>query len=92
MESFVLNYKNINKIKGKTIQWASGGYNGGYSGIAKVNSITKTKKNPLSCEILEGDDLNYAFTEYFNNPLLIKQSDICFSDGDRFVVVKSIKS
>lgn len=92
MEHLFLTNKNMDVILGKTIKWTSAGYTGnggGYKGISKILEIDSTKKNPFKTETISGENFDYAFVENFENKL-IKEKDICFSDGDRFVVVLEI--
>ena len=83
-----LTVANAKSFEGKTITWK--GY-GDYEGVALINKVDTSKRNPLECTIIQGDNLNYAFNEYFGHRTLQEKADICFSDGDRFVTVIKFK-
>ena len=83
-----LTVENAKSFEGKTITWK--GY-GNYEGVALLNKVDVSKRNPLECTIISGDNLNYAFNEYFGHSNLHSKADICFSDGDRFVTIIDFK-
>lgn len=76
------------KLIGKEIYWEAYGYETEgyetvYSGIAKILSVSDSKRGVLKCEIIEGDDLNFA--------LLDVDDVICFSDAGRGVTFSEMK-
>lgn len=83
-----LTAENAKQFEGKTVTWK--GY-GNYEGVALINKVDTSKRNPLECTIISGDNLNYAFNEYFGHSTLQYKADICFSDGDRFVTIIDFK-
>lgn len=78
-----LTSKNVSDLIGKKIKWTAPAYSGNkpYIGISIINSIDFEKRKPLTCETIEGDELNYAFMD---------GEDIVYSDSDRQVTFEII--
>lgn len=94
-----LTESNVKDFIGKKVEFTAEGYcaNGDYRGIAIIKSVDMSKRNPIECECLEGDDLRYAFlddhgleTTDGGNTYHIVPQDKCFSysDGYREVFIK----
>lgn len=58
-----LTEQNIQEFIGKTIGFAAEGYNRNYQGVVLIKSVDMSQKNPISCEVISGDDLQYAFLD-----------------------------
>lgn len=77
-----LTKSNIQSLIGKTITFLVSGYeaNGVYNGIAVIKGVDFSKKHPIACETISGDDLSYAFID-------MDGESFTYSDNDRPVEV-----
>lgn len=78
--------KDVTSLIGKKIEWYARGdrSNGNYGGIAIITAYDEKEHNPISCEIVEGCDMNYSFIDSLDN-------SIAFSDLDRAIFYKIIE-
>ncbi len=58
-----LTKENIENFIGKKIEFSAEGFGGYYRGIALIKSVDFSKRFPIECECLSGDDLSYAFLD-----------------------------
>lgn len=77
------------EVIGKIIEWHAPAYfaNFPYTGRAIIESIDLNKRHPLSCKIIEGDDLHFAFLDNHglstsDNGETATETDFCFSFSD----------
>lgn len=77
----------VRDLVGKTIKWQAPGYyaNGNYGGIDKIISADPDERRPFKTEVVEGDDLSYAFADKYTGGF------VAYSDSDRFVTYKIIE-
>ena len=69
----------LQTLVGKTVKWSapSAKENRPYSGIDKIISIDLKERRPLKTEVIEGDDLSFAFVDDFMNDEFLSYSDSC---------------
>lgn len=88
-----LTVSSVEEVIGKIIEWRAPAYSANfpYSGKAIIESVELNKHNPLSCKIIEGDELHFAFLD--NHGLSTKdngdtyqatETDFCFSLSDNY--------
>ena len=67
----------LEELVGKTIKWSapSAKENRPYSGIDKIISVDLKERRPLKTEVIEGDDLSFAFVDDFMNNEFLSYSD-----------------
>ena len=84
---------NINDYIGKEIEFTAEGYkgNGDYHGVAIIKSVDMSKRFPIECERISGDDLRFAFlddhglgTTDGGNTYHIIEGSRCFSYSDAY--------
>lgn len=84
---------NINDYIGKKIAFTAEGYegNGNYHGVAIIKSVDMSKRFPIECECISGDDLRFAFLDNHGlettdngNTYHTVNGDRCFSYSDSF--------
>lgn len=70
-----------------TIKWTSPAYEGNedYRGIARIKEVNNSDR-PIVCEVIEGDNLNFAFVEK-GTPT---EDHLCYSDGGRFISFEKV--
>ena len=86
MSRQILTSEILPSLVGKTISWAAPIYKGNHGhwgnglagGIAKVTAVNINKRRPITAEIIEGDEIQYAFTD---KPWT--EDYIAYSDSDR---------
>lgn len=54
---------NIKNLISETIEFTAEGYGTNYRGVVHITSIDMSQRNPISCEVIKGDDLQYAFLD-----------------------------
>ena len=88
---FFLTENNVKSIIGKKIEFIAPGYKDEcYKGIATINSVDISKRNPILCTYESGDNLKYAVLD--NHGLKTDDGEIyhfidndrCFSYSDTF--------
>ncbi len=87
-----LHQSNIEKLIGKTIEWKAPAYKGNhpYSGKCVIKAVDYSKRNPLQVEVLEGDNLEYAFIDEYSTQS--NDKSFSFSDSDRYVEFRKMES
>lgn len=81
----ILTEANIDQTVGKTIIWWSpadpaNGTDGCYYGKCKVLGVDLNKRNPLSVDVTEGENLNYAFIDDLRETLTGSRLDSIISN------------
>jgi hypothetical protein len=78
----------LETLVGKTIKWSapSAKENRPYSGIDKIISIDLKDRTPLKTEVIEGDDLSFAFVDD-----MMKNEFLSYSDSYRVVSFEIIE-
>lgn len=96
---YPLTKENVQDLIGIKIEFTAEGYNRDYKGTAIINSVDFSKRNPIDCDCLSGDDLKYAFLddhglETTDQGESFHVTKICtsfsYSDGYREVFVNKI--
>lgn len=77
----------LRKISGKKIRWTAPSYHGNkpYGGIAMVNFVEMNDRRPIHSQIIEGDNLDFAFHDKTTSGYL------AYSDSDRVVSFEIIE-
>lgn len=70
---------NIKSIEGKVVRWMAPAAKGNetYCGIARIKKVNEERR-PLEVEVIEGDNLGYAFFSDYDD-------ELCLSDAGRYV-------
>lgn len=91
MTTIFLSESNVNNFIGKKITWtAESAQSKPYSGVAVIKSVDMTKRNPLECETIEGDDLSFAFLDNHglkqveDGRFTVSKNDKCLSYSDNY--------
>lgn len=111
MKSFFLNVENVKSLIGKRITWCAEAYTGNrpYGGEAIIREVSEGEKrehygsigNILKCDIISGDNLEYAFVDRYglkegSNGCWICAEDAprvyCYSDSYREVEIISVEN
>ena len=76
-----IHIESADELVGKTIKWHAPGYqaNGDYTGIDRIISVDTTKRRPFTTEVIEGDNLSFAFADKYTGGM------VAYSDSDRLV-------
>lgn len=99
--SYPLTKENVCNLIGKKIKFEAPSFKANelYTGIVVINSVDFNKKHPISCKLISGDNLEYAFLdnhglETLDNGATYIITDTCtsftYSDRDREVFVTEI--
>lgn len=97
-----LNVENVKDFIGKKLTWFAPAYeaNENYGGTDIIKSVDFSKHNPLTTEVIEGDNLAFAFVDNYgltpngeNSFSVDVNAPHCFSysDGDRQVEIISVE-
>ena len=90
---YPLTETNVKNLMGKKISFTAEGYdaNGNYNGVAVIKSVDITKRFPIECECISGDDLRFAILDNHGlettdggNTYHMVDHDRCFSYSDRY--------
>lgn len=90
---FPLTETNVKDFIGKKVEFTAEGYsaNGNYHGVAVIKSVDLTKRFPIECECVSGDNLHLAIlddhgleTTDGGNTYHIVDHDKCFSFSDLY--------
>jgi len=93
MKYIPLTESNVKNFIGKKIEFtaSSDSANGNYRGVVVIQSVDMTKRNPITCECVSGDDLRYAFLDNHGlettdggETYHIVDVDRCFSYSDGY--------
>lgn len=98
---YPLTKENIMDLIGKKVEFTAEAYEGNstYRGIAIISAVDYSKKNPISCECISGDDLKFAFLDDHglttdNNGLTYQLTKECtsfsYSDSYREIFVREL--
>lgn len=62
---FFLTETNVFELIGKRVEFRapSASENRPYHGVSIINSVYMSKRNPIECTFIEGDDLKFAFLD-----------------------------
>lgn len=87
----IMTVSNVTGLIGKKIRWYAPAYkhNKPYTGVAIITSVDVTKHKPITCAVLEGDELFYAFVDDYDFHEGIKC--ISYSDSYRNVTFEIIE-
>lgn len=71
--------ENIKSIEGKVVRWMAAAAKGNetYCGTARILKVNEERR-PLEVEVIEGDNLGYAFFSEYDD-------ELCLSDAGRYV-------
>lgn len=74
---------NIESLIGKKVTFTVEGYeaNGMYNGTAIIKAVDFSKRHPIECEVVSGDNLGYAFIDSFDS------ESFAYSDSGRPIEV-----
>lgn len=83
MKNQIITIQNLPTLVGKTIKWSAPAAQGNKAakGIAKITAVDLSKHQPITAEIIEGRNLQFAFIDRDYNP----GGSIGFSDSDRYI-------
>jgi hypothetical protein len=76
-------------LVGKTISWSAPAYNANhpYRGIATITAVDMNKRNPISAETIEGDEIHYGFVDP-KDPFT--EGCVAYSDSDRHIMFELV--
>jgi hypothetical protein len=88
MAKQILTAEILPTLVGKTISWSAPAAkeNHPYGGVSKIIAVDMSQRRPITEEVIEGDELSYAFQDEFNPGYL------AYSDSDRFVGFQVIEA